>query len=781
LTDTTCKFSVTIFFAILSPGLILSQEILNMSLLSQVEVEEMGNDVWTYVDDEGRDYVIAGNRANSQIYDITDPKDPILMAEIPGARSVWRDFKSFDQYLYVVADQGRDGVTIIDMSNPQDTITFEMWTDTITIDGISEVIQTCHNIYIDTLIGYAYLAGCNNGAGGVITLDLNTDPTNPTVIGVQDQAYAHDVIVRDELMYTSEILGGVLAVYDVSDPADALFLNRIATSTVFTHNAWLSDDNQFIFTTDERGNAFVDAYDISDVNNIQRVDQYRPVDDPGILPHNTHYFQGFLVTSWYNAGVIVLDAHRPHNLIRVAQYDTNPQNANGNWGVSPYLPSGTIVATDIDNGLFMLEADYQRAAYLEGIVVDSLTGLPVNGATVEILSDLALSETTNPRGEFATGIPESGTFQVVISHPNYAPDTITVTLVQGELNEVRVALMARNILRVTGTVISEDDSPIEDARVSFRGEVNFDKNTNELGAYTNDVFEGDYEVIVGKWGFQYLYDSVSIGAASINDYQLVQGFEDHFDLELNWNVSGAAATGRWVRAIPLETTFSGVVSNPGTDSPNDQGSWAYVTGNADDSAAVDDVDGGPTILLSPPLPLYEFEEPVIEFDYWFFNDGGNSAPNDTMIVSLIAGNEEIVVLELSDSNAWETEQIIIRDWTDSTQVSLQFSVTDEAPGHLLEAGVDNFTLFDDVRSSVIDNRFGEISIFPNPATTSVQVLDAPDRILSAQLLDVLGRTYPVLIDGTELIFNAIPTGQYFLRLRDEADQTYISKLQIIRN
>ena len=751
-----------------------------MSLLSQVEVEELGNDVWTYVDAEGREYVISGNRGNSQIHDITDPKEPIFLAEIPGARSVWRDFKSFGEYLYVVADQGQDGVTIIDMSNPQDTITFSMWTDSITVNGITDVINTCHNLYIDTLVGFAYLAGCNIGVGGVITLDLNDDPTNPTVIGIQDQAYAHDVIVREELMYTSEIIGGVLAVYDVSDPADALFINRIATSTFFTHNAWLSDDNQFIFTTDERGNAFVDAYDISDVNNIQRVDQYRPVDDIGILPHNTHYFEGFLVTSWYNAGVIILDAHRPHNLIRVAQYDTNPQNANGNWGVSPYLPSGTIVATDIDNGLFMLEADYQQAAYLEGIVIDSLTRLPVNGATIEILSDLAQIETANPRGEFATGIPESGTFQVVISHPNYVPDTLTISLVRGELNDLTVALMARNILRATGTVTDENQNPVEDAEVAFRGEANFDKTTNELGEYTSDVFEGEYEVIVGKWGFQYLFDSVTVDEAVLNDYQLTQGFEDLFDLELNWNISGDVPAGRWIRAIPLETNFDGAMVNPGFDSPNDLGSWAYVTGNADGSAALDDVDGGPTVLTSPPIPLYDFEEPVIEFDYWFYNGGGSSVPNDTLRVSLIDGNEVIEVLELSDNSLWNTEQIVIRDWTDSTQVALQFSVLDLTPGHLVEAGVDNFRVFDEVRSSVSGTQFQDIRIFPNPATTSVQVLDAPEQIISAQLIDVLGRRYPVIVDGPELLFNPISNGQYFLILQDDADQTYISKLQIIR-
>jgi len=307
--------------------------------------------------------------------------------------------------------------------------------------------------------------------------------------------------------------------------------------------------------------------------------------------------------------------------------------------------------------------------------------------------------------------------------------------------------MARNILRVSGTVTDEDETPIEDAEVAFRGEIDFDKSTDELGIYTSDVFEGEYEVIVGKWGFQYLHDSVTVDEAILNDYQLAQGFEDHFDLELNWNISGAAPAGQWIRAIPLETNFDGTMVNPGFDSPNDLGSWAYVTGNADGSAALDDVDGGPTVLTSPPIALYDFEEPVIEFDYWFYNGGGSSVPNDTLRVSLIAGNEVIEVLELSDNSLWNTEQIVIRDWTDSTQVALQFSVLDLTPGHLVEAGVDNFRVFDEVRSSVSGTQFQDIRIFPNPATTSVQVLDAPEQIISAQLLDVLGKRYPVIVDG----------------------------------
>ncbi|MBK9258031.1 MAG: hypothetical protein IPM42_21485 [Saprospiraceae bacterium] len=49
----------------------------------------------------------------------------------------------------------------------------------------------------------------------------------------------------------------------------------------------------------------------------------------------------------------------------VAYYDTEPSNTNynqnyaGAWGVYPYLPSGSILASDIQNGLFVLFLDFQ--------------------------------------------------------------------------------------------------------------------------------------------------------------------------------------------------------------------------------------------------------------------------------------------------------------------------------------------------------------------------------------------------------------------------------------
>ena len=45
--------------------------------------------------------------------------------------------------------------------------------------------------------------------------------------------------------------------------------NGELTPNNFTHNAWTSDDGNFIFTTDERANAFVESFDISDLDDIK--------------------------------------------------------------------------------------------------------------------------------------------------------------------------------------------------------------------------------------------------------------------------------------------------------------------------------------------------------------------------------------------------------------------------------------------------------------------------------------------------------------------------------
>ena len=103
-------------------------------------------------------------------------------------------------------------------------------------------------------------------------------------------------------------------------------------------------------------------------------------------------------------GTTIHDVARPWNVVEVAQYDHSPlagDGFNGGWGTYPWLPSGLIISTDIELGLFVLQPTYVRACYLEGTVRDANSAAPVAMATVQIVDvavpTMIMASGTRPR------------------------------------------------------------------------------------------------------------------------------------------------------------------------------------------------------------------------------------------------------------------------------------------------------------------------------------------------------------------------------------------------
>ena len=206
----------------------------------------------------------------------------------------------------------------------------------------------------------------------------------------------------------------------------------------------MSDDGKVAFTTDEVSDAPVAAYDISDLDNIVELDQYRPIATlgEGVVPHNVHVWEDWLILSYYDDGGIIVDASRPHNLIEVGNFDTFfGFGFGGAWGAYPFLPSGIVLVTDIANGLFILDATYVRACFLEGHVTDAATSLPISNVTVEIDSEQPNFATTGIEGEYETGQAIPGTFMVTFSAAGYLTQIIEVDLNNGAVTELDVELV----------------------------------------------------------------------------------------------------------------------------------------------------------------------------------------------------------------------------------------------------------------------------------------------------------------------------------------------------
>ncbi|MEM8908819.1 MAG: choice-of-anchor B family protein, partial [Bacteroidota bacterium] len=443
-----------------------AQQDFNLTFVSNLDYPERCNDIWGYVAPDGTEYAILGTVEATAVISLADPENPQEVAYIDGETSTWRDMKSWGEYVYVTTDVGEDGLLVINMSGAPNNITWEFWQPILTVDGQSDQLGACHNIYIDEN-GFAYLSGCSNiNSGGVLIIDVHSNPGQPAYVGAAAGIYSHDNFVRGDTLWSSDIFAGYFSVQDVSDKTDVFTQSVQTTSSDFTHNAWLSDDGNFLFTTDERPNAFVDAYDVSDLSDIQFLDSYQPsaTAGEGVIPHNTHYKDGFLVTSWYTDGIVIVDAHRPENLIKVGAYDTfiGPHGGfNGSWGAYPWLPSGLILASDVQRGLIVLEPDYVRACYLEGQVTDADTGDPINNVTVQLLADEAPEQSTDFMGTYKTGHATAGTYSVVFNALGYIPQTVEATLVNGEITILNVQLQSQVPFQLNVNLINEaDNSPI---------------------------------------------------------------------------------------------------------------------------------------------------------------------------------------------------------------------------------------------------------------------------------------------------------------------------------
>ncbi len=110
--------------------------------------------------------------------------------------------------------------------------------------------------------------------------------------------------------------------------------------------------------------------DVSDLSNLSVTALFNSGVDANSIAHNLIIRDDFVYVSYYHDGLQIFDISDPYNPIKAGHYDTYlPDNHNGyagNWGVDPQLPSGIILASDVQSGLFVLEFDYNPQSICEG-------------------------------------------------------------------------------------------------------------------------------------------------------------------------------------------------------------------------------------------------------------------------------------------------------------------------------------------------------------------------------------------------------------------------------
>lgn len=731
------------------------------------------NDVWGYTDELGNEYAIVGTSKGTSIVNITNGTQPQEVFWLPGSESIWRDPCVYGNYAYVTTE-AEDGLLIIDLSPLPQSVNLPT---ALYTGPTANPWQSAHTCFTSTN-GYAYIFGANRGNGGVIILDIHTSPMQPIELGEYDVSYVHDGFERNDTLYTAHIYDGYFSLIDVTDHANPVLLATHQTPNLFTHNIWPSTDGNTVYTTDEISGAYIAAYNIDNLQQIQEVDRVQSAQGTAVIPHNVHVKGAYLVTSYYSDGIVVHDAHDPSNLIKLGGFDTyvgQTPGFDGCWGVFPFFASNKAVAADITEGLFVLQINYAPAASLNGVVKDLISGQVLEQVTVELVG-AAMVEKTNAQGAYKTGMPYSGAYVVAVNKPGYYPQTVQINLVEGVTTTYNFNLLPIPPFNLQIEVREEGSNlPISNAQIKLQHpQLTHQGLTNGLGQEELILFyQDDYELVVGKWGYQSKCSTPFIDAATQTlTVYLQKGFYDDFSFDFGWSVIGDAETGMWELAEPNPTTATVFDLDAALDC-TDQ---CMVTGNGTTpNTNQNDVDNGFTTLISPIFNCNGLTTPFLNYARSFYCYHGPTNMDDTLLVVLSNGLDQVVLEEIiapqGQPMSWEYKSFALNGLLPFTNNMQLFIRTADLEGNpnITEAAFDHFSLSNSSIIAAPEFENALLSLYPNPGQEFLNIkgLKQATIVQIYQLDSKLCLTHQLTPQNPQLQTSSLPSGAYIVQIGDQ--------------
>ncbi|MEY3343265.1 MAG: hypothetical protein RL090_949 [Bacteroidota bacterium] len=363
------------------------------------------NGIWGWNDGAGREYALIGSTGGVYFIDVTNPLTPVVADYVPGRRSgcIWREIKTYDHYAYLVSDDSPpNSLQIVDLQYLPDSVHVVYDDNTL--------FERCHTIFVEDGLLYGGIVSGGSFAGSGIQGNMSvfdlSNPTNPVFLRSIKNDYpnllptnqVHDMYVRNDTIYASSSFDG-LFIFRYNRTTNNFVLLASLTSYPgqgYNHSSALTDDGQTLVFMDEVPNGLpVKVLDVSDLSNLTVTATFQS--NPGPTPHNPFIVGNTCYIAYYQDGLQVYDVANPTNPVRLGYFDTHNQTAMGGpypspayqgaWGAYPYLPSGRVLVSDMQNGLFVLDPSAMFSGVNETVGGLSFTAYPnpvANGSSVSI-------------------------------------------------------------------------------------------------------------------------------------------------------------------------------------------------------------------------------------------------------------------------------------------------------------------------------------------------------------------------------------------------------------
>jgi len=339
------------------------------------------NGIWGY-SKGSREYALQCTGNGIWILDVTDDSGVEEVQFFPmSGGNPWRDVAVWNDYAYVASQGGNGEFYVIKLQqlsgsgpNGFDPIPSSDWANRGRAnDG--------HTLSITD--GLLFL---NTASTPCEIFDLDANPFNPPLISgsvgeCHDSFAVKDFPMPDgsqkDLLFSADGYSTKFNVEDLTGVRDGQSPVRIgSTSTefgIYAHQNFVDEDNQYMYTAEEFNQYDIGVVDVSDPFNPDKVNEFQwsgEQTEGNSRIHNSQVYGNYLISAYYSAGLRVFDISNHMDPVEVGKLETwRDQNMDGinensitsgydgAWNVYCFLPSGRMLISDADGGLYVFRLD----------------------------------------------------------------------------------------------------------------------------------------------------------------------------------------------------------------------------------------------------------------------------------------------------------------------------------------------------------------------------------------------------------------------------------------
>jgi len=503
------------------------------------------------------------------IYSISNPAAPVLLGVYSPSPTSQNQFElgAVKNKIGYFGSWSGGGLHIVSLTNPAAPLL--LCRVGATTGNVTNGFDRVHTIWLDA--NFLYEAAHVPGIVSVKVFDVS-NPILPVYlrdIVTTNTTKVHQITVRKKggqtLLFTSGWGGhddsnlnspGQTDIWDVTQigTQPAQWLGRVY-SGYNSHSSYPTLDGNMLVVCREIPGGEVRFYEISNPatisSNATPIVTLTPaaMGMEADIPHNPVIVSNFLFLSWYQNGVQIFDITDRTKPIRVGFFDTytaaETSSYQGNWGVFPYLGFNKLLLSDIQSGLFVMDASAVLTPtnnYPPLIIAQPFSLTVTQGATANF-SATVTGSTLNYQWSF-NGAPISGATQ----------STFSINNVQGGNAGIYALVITNTTATVTSSVASLSVLLNEISQTVF-----YDNFDSSLSSTNWNLFDGsangisDYAV---DWSFDYgtyfsAYNNATVPPAPNTTNGTARG------LKLVVNNNDAIASTAGVSLYPKNKNFSG--------------------------------------------------------------------------------------------------------------------------------------------------------------------------------------------------------------------------------